>query len=257
MRKFSILGMSIVAIACGPGTAPAATNLQFIDQAFQDLLSRPPTGVEANSYVNALNSASRQQVAYSIETTGLAFDNGVVDDLFSLLLHRSPAATELNNFALALSAGETFQQVEASLAGTTEYFQNRGGNSDSGFVTAIYSDFLDETPATTDLESYDTELESGSSAQAVAGQVLATPAYQDDLLDQWAMKYLHGLLDDIDEEYYLGEIQSGVKDQLIISQLVGSQEYFTNLPEPGVIGMVGMMGIAVVVRRRVSKSALI
>ncbi|HEY1686636.1 MAG TPA: hypothetical protein VGG19_17875 [Tepidisphaeraceae bacterium] len=241
--------MSIIAITCGAGSASAATNLQFIDQAFQDLLNRPPTEVETNSYVNALGTATRQQVAYSIETTGLAFDNGVVDNLFLLLLHRSPAATELNNFALALSTGETFQQIEATIAGTTEYFQNRGGNSDSGFVTAIYSDFLDETPAITDLESYDTELQGGSSAQAVAAQVLATPAYQDDLLNQWTMKYLHGPLDDIDEEYYLGEIQSGVKDQLIISQLVGSQEYFTNLPEPGVIGMVGMMGIAVLVRR--------
>lgn len=238
-----------ILLTCGMSVANAASTDDFINQAFNDLLGRPPTSMELSSYEALLSTSTRQEAAYQIETATPEFHERVVNGLYSLLLLRSPTSSEESQLTGDLDSGETIEQVEAGIAGTPEYFTNRGGDSDSGFLTAIFSDLLDRAPAVNEQKFYESQLAGSVTTGQVAAEILATAEYQEDLVGEYAQNYLHAPLSTADADSYVNELQSNVRDEVVISQIIGSDQYFANLPEPAGFSMLLGTGLLIRVRR--------
>src|SRR5207302_6724741 len=63
-----------------------------------------------------------------------------VIDAFHKLLHRDADAGGLAGFTNYLQGGATVEQLDAVIAGSQEYYINRGGGTDTGWVNALAQD---------------------------------------------------------------------------------------------------------------------
>lgn len=241
-----VFAAAILGLASSGWASP--TNDDFIKRAFSDLLARPPSPTELSNYETILSTQTRQQAALDI-VTGAEFHGDVAAGLYSLLLHRPPLSVERSSAVMSLGGGSTIEQVESGIAGSSEYFQNRGGASDDGFLNALYSDLLNRPvdPATRAL--FDQQLSHGTTTGQVAADVLGTSEYQTDLIGTYTMDYLHRPANSTDTSLYLGKLHSGTRDEVVISEIIGSTEYFNAVPEPAALPLCGA-GAALLLTRR-------
>src|SRR5262249_4498974 len=133
------------------------------------------------------------------------------------------------------------------LIGSGEYFQSRGGSTNDGFLTALYSDALGRAVDPTALSGFGLALAAGFSRSQLALAVLTSPEYKTDLIQSYYQKYLRRPADQAGLTTFvalLGSQPPGlqpiftgnsllqrppIRDEDIIAMLVGSQEYLNRL----------------------------
>lgn len=250
-RAARIIGM-LAFCALGNRAMGAVTNADFVRQAYQDLLGRSPSAGEVTNWETYLATHTRQETALAIDTSQ-EFYGIVVTDLFGLLLHRSPSLTDKNVFVGAITGGATIEQVEATIAGGSEYFANRAGSTYSGYIEALFPDLLGRSASPTDLSSFGGLLSSGMTRTDMAAAILGSTEYRTRQVTGYYQDYLRQLPGALEVNPWVTALQSGVRDEVVIAQFVGSNEYFSNIvpvPEPGMlsVGALGVMGL--LVRRR-------
>src|SRR5207248_4914976 len=117
-------------------------NERFVAQVYLDVLQRPvgPTGVAFWSGRLA-QGVARSQLVLEVEASG-EYRALVVQALYAKFLRRAADPSGLSTFVNLLGSGGTVEQLEAALSGSAEYFQNRGGGTNDGFLAALYQDAL-------------------------------------------------------------------------------------------------------------------
>jgi len=78
-----------------------------------------------------------QRIVHSAE-----YRSDRLQELYQQLLHHDADPTGLNFFMAFLDRGGTTEEVAAAIAGSPEYFQVRGGGTNTGFLNALYQDAL-------------------------------------------------------------------------------------------------------------------
>jgi hypothetical protein len=91
--------------------------------------------------------------------------------LYSRYLHRAADAGGLHVFANFLSHGGTLEQAAVVLIGSPEYRTKRGGNTDQGFLDALYQDALGRPIDASGQATFSAALTNGASHEAVAGAI--------------------------------------------------------------------------------------
>jgi hypothetical protein len=186
-----------------------------------------PSGT--TTFNNALNQgAARTQVVGDM-TASLEWRIDVVENLYSSLLHR---AADIPGLILAvgfLEGGGTDEQLAATIAGSVEYFQNRGGGTNDGFLTALYQDVLARAIDTSGQATFSQALIAGMSRVQVAASIYTSPEYRQNLVEGYYMTYLRRPADSGGLNTFVGALQSGATDENVISAIVGSDEYFQRL----------------------------
>ncbi len=86
-------------------------------------------------------SATRQQVIQQILNSS-EYRTKVVNGIYSAYLQRLADQGGLSPFTIILDQGGTDEQIAAIVAGSGEYFQNRGKGTNDGFLDAFYQDAL-------------------------------------------------------------------------------------------------------------------
>ena len=126
--------------------APSA-NSNFVSNLYKDLLNRAPDAGGLTAWTATLDQGTltRTQVALDIEYSP-EYMNILVANAYGALLNRAPDAGGQQAWVMYLQEGHTQSQLYASIASSPEYFQTRGGNTNSGFVTALYEDALNRAP---------------------------------------------------------------------------------------------------------------
>src|SRR5262249_42199450 len=142
-------------------TPPTATYV-WISHLYQDLLLRNGSDAEITSWVNLVNlGVSRPAIVngflYSPE-----YRTRVVQNLYQTLLRRNVDAASLNGWVLFLATG-TPAQMRAYLTGSAEYFQRVAGNSNAGFVHALYRDALNRDAGANEVNTWVNLLNRGMS----------------------------------------------------------------------------------------------
>jgi hypothetical protein len=102
----------------------------------------------------------------------------VVERLYNSLVGRAADPAGLNYWVNYLADGNTTELVQAGIMGSVEYFQNRGGGTNAGFVTAAYYDILHRAPEPTGLEYWTHILDIGYGGDYVASGILGSPEAQ-------------------------------------------------------------------------------
>jgi hypothetical protein len=204
-------------------------NQGFVAQAYQDLLHRAvdPGGLAFWSGLLNQGAISRTQLAASIEAS-TEYRSDVVDALYLHYLHRHADSGGLAFFVPAMAGGMTDEQVAAILAGSPEYYNNRGGGTVNGFLTALYSDTLHRAVDPQGLQSFTQALSFNVSRQQVAATILGSPEYEQDLVINLYNEFLRRNPDLSGLAFWSSALAHGVTDEFIIAQLVGSDEYYNN-----------------------------
>jgi hypothetical protein len=152
------------------------TNTGFVTQLYSDLLHRAPDAAGLQGFVNALDTGTvdRAQVVQIFLTS----PEGRVDevnDLFTRFLGRTNTDSSLNDFVSFLNNGGTEPQIAATILGSNEYFQTKGGGTNDGFLAALYTDVLHRPIDAVGAAAWGQALASGTSRQAVATAILNSP----------------------------------------------------------------------------------
>jgi hypothetical protein len=218
-------------------------DVAFVKQVFADLLERQPDGVTLNAFVSELHNGMTQgQVAAQILGTQ-EFDNDlaaanpvvppsaqnppipVLEGFYEAYLNR--AAIDSQGIVDALQAGTTIEQAQAAILGSEEYYQLVGGTP-AAFIKALYLGVLNRPVDPQTFQILFTGMTVDEiPAQAVAGAVLASLEYQNDLCGQYYLHFLGRANRPGEDLGFVAELHAGEPgaDQTVIAQFMGSAEY--------------------------------
>jgi hypothetical protein len=197
----------------------------FVNKLYRDLLNRSAEASGLAYWVGLLKQGrTHEQVAAAIQDTP-EYRSVVVTNLFGKLLNRQVDALGLSYFTGLLAGGGTVLQVENQIMGSAEYFQVRGGGSNAGFLSAIYTDALGRQADALGTSVFLGQLNAGVSIQDVAAHILTSPEgrhYKTQTL------YHHMLRRDADVlgmNYFSDALMGGSSDLMMEALMAGSAEY--------------------------------
>jgi len=131
----------------------------------------------------------------------------------------------LANFVAFLTAGGTVEQVAAAMMGSPEYFQVRGGGTNGGFLSAVYSDLLNRMIDPRGLATFTQALANGITRSQVAAAILGSPEYLQLLLQGFYRQFLQRYADLTCLIGFFSALQNGVRDEEVIASFLSSAEY--------------------------------
>src|SRR5262245_16913949 len=121
--------------------AASAANV-FLGQVYDDLFQRSvdPAGLAVWT-VRLAAGESRAQVVGAILASE-EYRRLEVPQLYAELLARAADAGSLDYHVQALGKTETLADLRAAMLASNEYYQNRAGDTNTMFLTALYHDLL-------------------------------------------------------------------------------------------------------------------
>src|SRR5262249_29781448 len=128
--------------------------------------------------------ASRTTIINELTSSG-EYRQHQVEGLFEQLLHRSADPTGMQTYTAFLASGGTVEQVAAMLAGSQEYFQNRAGGSNDGFLSTLFTDVLHRPIDAVGQAALSRALAGRATRQQVADQVFASGEYKGVLVEDY------------------------------------------------------------------------
>jgi uncharacterized protein (TIGR03118 family) len=204
-------------------------NEHFLSQVYLDLLKRPIDGFGLGFWSSVLNQgASRAQVVLGIENT-TEFHSVTVQGLYQKFLHRTADPTGLNAFTTLLDHGATIEQVEEIITSSPEYFQGRGGNTNDGFLTALYQDALNRAVDPNARTVFDQFLAANGSRMSVATIIFTSQEFRQDLVRADYLEFLHRPADPTGLAAFVNALNMGARDEQVNAGLIGSAEFFNAL----------------------------
>src|SRR5260370_9238719 len=124
-------------------------NTIFIERGSMDLLQRSASPAEIAIGLSALGGEARATFAGSLDMSNEYYQL-LVGSYSQDLLGRPATSAELIFFTGELATNVTDESVQAQIAGYSKFFlANR--STDPHFVTALYKDFLNRTPSSSEL----------------------------------------------------------------------------------------------------------
>ncbi|HLN32779.1 MAG TPA: DUF4214 domain-containing protein [Gemmataceae bacterium] len=227
----SIGGSAGTSVGAG-GNGETSGPVPWLTQVYFDLLARP-IDAPGQAYWNNLlsNGISHMQVVLDIESS-IEYRTDEVQHLYSKYLHRTADPSGLNAFVSYLQNGGTVEQVAALIAGSSEYFQNQSGGSNAGFLATLYQDALNRSLDSSGQTAFENALAQGATRTQVAGAILGSQEYDQDLVQGFYTQYLKRTADPTGLNAFVAGLQQHAPDELIIADLLASAEYIGKTTGP-------------------------
>jgi hypothetical protein len=143
-------------------------------------------------------------------------------------LHRPADPEGLTDFLGFVAAGGTYEQLQAIVAGSAEFFTLNGGTNDA-FLNALYQDALNRVPDAVGRASFDQILAQGGSRTQVAAVVFTSLEFDMDLVSGWYVRFLRRPADANGLNGFVDALIGGTRDEALIAAIVGSPEYIARL----------------------------
>lgn len=139
-------------LSVGVSSTPA-----FVKAAHQDFLRRQPSPNELLAATQALDSGATSKPTF---LNGMArspeWVQVIVTRFYADTLGRQPDPAGLATWTQWISSGQvSVAQAAAGFYSSDEYYQ-RSGNSDAGWITALYTQILGRTPTASDIAHWST-----------------------------------------------------------------------------------------------------
>jgi hypothetical protein len=231
---------------------PLTPNQKFVNLAYNDLLKRPPSAGELNAASSAIDAASLTRLGFAGQMTSLPeFLGDTVNDYYQQYLGRSADTASLNSFIPAIQSGAHFEDVQSNIVGSAEYFA-RSGSTNSAFLAALYNDLLNRPIDASGTATFLPLLTGGTPRTTVANAILTSLEYRDDLVAGYFTDFLRRTSSSTERSPFVSELGSGGTDQLVIDQIISSQEYFNlsqTIPEPATISVICAAGLVILSSR--------
>jgi hypothetical protein len=205
-------------------------NQLFVLQLYQDLLGREADAAGLASWSGQLDSGAttRTQVAGAIAGS-MEYRSDEVQALYQHYLHRPADPSGLATFVGFLDSGGTVEQMAAIIVGSPEYYAVRGGNTTTGFLTALYQDALNRLPDAAGAAVFTQALGQGLSRAQLAAAVFSSVEYRQDLVQADYLAWLNRPADPAALNGFTAALASGLRDEVLTATLLGSDEFFSKL----------------------------
>ena len=188
----------------------------FITHAYQDVLGRPIDASGQTYWLGQMkDGATRTQVANKLLRSAEHSD-ARVQNMFNAYLHRLASSSDLNVYSAMLQHGTPAEDVRTAILASPEYFHARGGETDAGFVAALYEDVLGTVAETRGAASLTQQLQNGAQRSAIAHQFVTSPEARARWMNVLYNTYLHRAAP--------RAAPSGGEDQITVS-ILASEEY--------------------------------
>jgi Ca2+-binding RTX toxin-like protein len=205
---------------------PADANGRFVDRLYRDLLNRPSDPAGLAFWTNQLaQGMTRAQVVAGIESS-LEFQTVTVQKAYQQFLHRAADPAGVTFWTNFLQQGHTVEQMDAGIVGSAEYFQNRGGGTNTGYLTALYQDALGRAVDPAGQNFFAPQLAGGVTRTQVAGEVFASAEFGQNLVTSDYRQLLNRSPDPAGLAFFTNALASGLTDQQITALMAGSDEFF-------------------------------
>ena len=214
-------------ISSSVSVTPGGTdNQRFVAAVYRALLHREVDSFALSAWSGLISSGtSRTAVVQYIENSS-EYQTGVIQNIYQTYLGRTLSGGALAGPLAFMQSGGTAEQLTASLIGSQEYFVNRGGNTNAGFVTAVYHDLLHRTPDSAGLTAWTNALVGGLTPLQLATGFLASTEYQSVLIRGYYTTYLGHAANQPAVDYWVGVLRQSGRDDQVIASILGSTEYF-------------------------------
>lgn len=147
----------------------------FITAAYHELFGfdYDPSDEDSTAWEEILNGglATHAQMALGVMNTA-EYRRRLVDTLYQLYLDREAEPEEQTFYGFLLSTGKTIDYVKAAILGSDEYVADRGGNSNGGFLTALYDDVLGRDIEQREMDKHLRSLSQGTTRNAIIEKLL-------------------------------------------------------------------------------------
>lgn len=202
----------------------------FVESVYVDLLDRAADQGGETYWVNRLRRGDpRTSMAMSFLLTPEALQNQV-NDTYLRILGRDAEPSARQAWAAQLAAGLTLEQLEAILVGSDEFWAAAGSTTD-GFIDLMYAVQLGRDP-----DQYGSDYFHGRLGQnptetqrrdAGAASSYSTERLSN-VVDGFYLHLLDRHGDPTGVAYWVGRIQHGTRDEVVIALVTASDEYVDN-----------------------------
>src|SRR5207244_2946213 len=125
-----------------------------------------------------------------------------------------------------------------------------GGSTNAGFLNSLYLDLLNRPIDSASATFYLNQLGLGATRSDVALSVQGSDEWRGDIVTSYYQQFLHRAPDATGLAAFKSLLSTGT-EQDVIANLIGSQEYFNNVPEPAALALlICLSGLAVTRRPR-------
>lgn len=210
------------------GIPPYATTLnqRFVAQVYIDLLGRFVEQSALNFWTGPIDQGGTRSVFVLAIAQSAEYRIDQVQSLYQHYFSRPADPAGLQAAVAFLNAGGSYEQVAASLTGSLEYFRGHGGNSNTGFPSALYEDALGRAIDANALAAQSAALNTGMfSFKQLAQFVLTSTEYSNVFVSNSYQTFLHRSADPAGLAFFVQAMRSGMTDDQVIAVLIGSDEY--------------------------------
>lgn len=232
LASLALAGLLLVSSAvAGPGAqAATAGNTSYVVSLYADLLERDVPGSDAGvSYWAGLldAGASRSDVARAIQTSSTEYYGNIVEFIYQRYLDRT---ADLGGYAYFVDGWRnrrfTLELVTAVIVGSPEYYALHD-STNVDFVEAAYFDILGRQ-ADASGRNYFLGIAATYGRSMVAGVLTQSAENRRNEIRFAVDSYLGRPATSTEIDYYLLELQAGLRREEIDVQIVSSDEYYDN-----------------------------
>lgn len=220
-----------------PDGTPGSVDQRYVYEVLKDTLQRPISIDEVNYWTFQYDKNGRdpQTFAYILleVTPPYEYRRGEIDSAYQTYLHRDadPAGEayflNLVNLSQGVPSGPgTERRTSAILISSQEYFVNRGGGTNEGFVKAVYEDVLKRDPEQSALAFYEQELAGGVTRVELAGQILNSIEAETRSINSLYERYLGRPADPAGLQAFLFNISQGYGTENNTETLLTTPEFY-------------------------------
>jgi hypothetical protein len=206
-----------------PGVSPGAQNT--INNIFVSLLGRIADTTALSGFGSLLDqgAATPTQVAQAVVQSP-EYKTDVVEAAYDRLLHRAADPSGLAAWVGFLSTGGTERQMEMFITSSPEFFQRQGGGTNTGFLSALFTDVFNRSIDPGSLQSFLNSMAQGTTQLQVVTVVLSSEEFYTDLVESYYQRFLHRNVD-ASLPAWVAALQAGLPADQFLADILASTEF--------------------------------
>ncbi|HVX10130.1 MAG TPA: Ig-like domain-containing protein [Pirellulales bacterium] len=216
-----------------PATAQTSTaaiahdaNGLYVAAVYEQVLGRLPESTGLDYWAGQLDAGSpASSVAAAIIHSAEYYANEVVRPAYLKFLGRAADDAGVAWWTAQLQAGLSDEQFEAGLAASDEFYALVGGTN-ATWIAALYPSLLGRAVDPASAASLESELAAGTTRGQIADRVAASHEHEVDQIDADYERYLHRAPDPTGLAFWLAAFNDGQTDEELITDFVGSAEFY-------------------------------
>lgn len=202
----------------------APTGDLWLDSVFRDMLGRPADAAALDVLGGQLEKGTPRADIAQLVLSSLEYRTRLIQSYYARFLKRQPSNPELAAL-LDLLGSTRDETIEAYILGGNEYFVNRGGSTNDGFVDALYQDLLGRTPSSSERTTLVNQLAQGTSREDLAAFVLKSAEARTRLIQNLYQSLLGRPPSQAEVDAFLARYAQGATNEAIAAAVLASQEY--------------------------------